>query len=264
LRSYLVDLWRHRQLTVELARADIKQRHVDTALGNVWYFLNPLILTAIYYWIFGIILDTSRGLARADFIPFLTIGVGLFRFAQRGAMAGAKSLIVNQRLIRLVRFPRGVLPISGVLAELGAVVPTLLVGLAVAVAFGKTPQVDWLLVFPAAALLAVFVTGLSFIAARAAEASGDVINLLPWVFRIAFYLSGVIFVIDRFINAEWQRQLFLLVPFHPLLSLVRYPVVPDASPVTPALIAAAFGWTVLSVIGGVWFFRGGESNYGRE
>jgi teichoic acid transport system permease protein len=264
LRAYLADLWRHRQLTVELARADLKQRHVDTALGNVWYFLNPLFLTAIYFAIFGVILDTSRGMSKNDFIPYLTIGVGLFRFAQRGAMAGAKSLIINQRLIRLIRFPRAILPISGVLAELGSVGPAIVVGMVVALLAGKNPGFDWLLVVPAAVLLALFVTGIAFLAARAAEASGDVINLLPWVFRILFYLSGVIFSVDKFITTAWHRDMFLLVPFHPLLSLARYPFVPDASPVTGYMVLAAFGWTTVALVVGLWFFRRGEANYGRE
>ncbi len=264
LRPYLHGLWGHRQLITALARADLKQRHVDTALGNVWYFLNPLILTAIYFGIFGVMLDTSRGLAQNDFLPYLTIGVGLFRFGQRGVMGGAKSLITNRRLIRLVRFPRVVLPISAVLAELAAVGPSLLVGVVVAVLAGKRPGFDWLLIVPAAVLLAVFVVGVSFVAARLSEASGDAFNLLPWVFRILFYLSGVIYSVDKFIDLEWQRNLFLINPFHSLLSLARYPVVPEASPIDAAMVGVAVGWTTLALVFGLWFFRRGEENYGRE
>jgi len=264
LRAYLAEVWRHRQLTVELARADLKQRHVDTALGNVWYFLNPLLLTGIYFWIFVIILKTNRGLGNVEFLPYLAISVGLFRFAQRGTTSGARSLILNDRLVRLVRFPRAVLPISGVLAELGAVGPALIVGIAVAVVAGEPPGFDWLLVIPAAMLLALFVVGLALFSARATEAAGDFINLLPWVFRILFYLSGVIYSVDRFIDQEWQRNLFLINPFHSLLSLVRYPVVPSASPISWTMFGVAIGWTILALAVGMWFFRAGEAEYGRE
>ena len=257
-------MWRHRGLIAELARADLKQRHVDTALGNVWYFLNPLLLTAIYFWIFVVILKTNRGLGNVAFLPYLAISVGLFRFVQRATMSGAKSLIVNSRLVRLVRFPRAVLPMSGVLAELGAVGPALIVGVVVAVVAGEPPGFDWLLLIPASVLLAVFVVGLSLFAARLAEASGDVINLLPWVFRILFYLSGVIYSVERFIDQEWQRDLFLINPLHSLLSLVRYPVVPQASPISWTLFGVAMAWTVVTLLGGLWFFRGGEAEYGRE
>ncbi len=264
LGTYLKDLWRHRQLVVQLARADLKQRHVDTALGNVWYFLNPIILTAIYFAIFVKILKTNRGLSDSEFLPYLAMSVGLFQFAQRATIAGAKSLIVNQRLVRLVRFPRAVLPMSGVLAELGAVGPALIVGAVVALLTGETPGFDWLLVVPAALLLALFITGLAFVAARTAEASGDVINLLPWVFRILFYMSGVIYSVDKFIDQAWQRDLFLINPLHSLLSLARYPSVPEASPVSWTMFGVAAGWTLLALVGGLWFFRRGEENYGRE
>jgi len=264
LRAYLADLWRHRSLIVELARADLKQRHVDTALGNVWYFLNPLILTGIYFLIFVKLLETNRGLTDVEFLPYLAISVGLFRFAQRATMSGAKSLIVNSRLVRLVRFPRAVLPMSGVLAELGAVGPALIVGMVVAIFAGELPGFDWLLVIPASVLLAIFVVGLALFAARLAEASGDVINLLPWVFRILFYLSGIIYSVDKFVEEAWQRDLFLINPLHSLLSLVRYPVVPEASPISWTLFGVAVAWTVLVLFAGLWFFRGGEAEYGRE
>ncbi len=264
LRAYLADLWRHRGLIAELARADIKQRHVDTALGNVWYFLNPLLLTGIYFLIFVKLLETNRGLSDVEFLPYLAISVGLFRFVQRATMSGAKSLIVNNRLVRLVRFPRAVLPMSGVLAELGAVGPALIVGMVVAIFAGELPGFDWLLVIPASMLLAIFVVGLSLFAARLAEASGDVINLLPWVFRILFYLSGIIYSVDKFVEEAWQRDLFLINPLHSLLSLARYPVVPEASPISWTLLGVAVAWTVLVLFTGLWFFRGGEAEYGRE
>jgi teichoic acid transport system permease protein len=264
LRAYLAELWRHRSLIMELARADLRQRHVDTALGNVWYFLNPLLLTGIYFWIFVIILETTRNLDKVEFLPYLAISVGLFQFSQRATMSGAKSLILNQRLVRLIRFPRAVLPISGVVAELGAVGPALVVGMAVAIIAGEPPGFDWLLVIPAAALLALFVMGLTLIAARLSEASGDILNLLPWLFRILFYLSGVIYSVDKFITQEWQRNLFLLNPLHPLLSLVRYPIVPEASPIDGTIFAVAVGWTVVALTLGMWFFRRGEADYGRE
>lgn len=257
-------MWRHRHFIAELARADLKQRHIDTTLGNVWYFLNPLFLTAIYYAIFVRFLNTNRGLSDSEFLPYLAISVGLFQFAQRATMAGAKSLIVNRRLVRLVRFPRAVLPMSGVLAELGAVGPALIVGAVIAMLTGRTPNFGWFLVIPAAFLLALFVIGLSFVAARAAEASGDVINLLPWVFRILFYLSGVIFSVDKFVTHDWQRDLFLINPLHSLLSIVRYPIVPDASPIDWTMFLVALGWITVSLLGGLWFFRRGEAVYGRE
>ena len=100
-------------------------------------------------------------------------------------------------------------------------------------------------------MLAVFVTGLGFMAARAAEASGDVINLLPWVFRILFYLSGVIFSVEKFIEQEWQRNLFLLNPFHSLLSLARHPIVPEGSPISWTMFLIALGWTVAVMTGSV-------------
>src|SRR6476661_5359838 len=50
-------------------------------LRQVWQILTPLLNVAVYYLIFGLILNTKRGVP--DFIAFLVIGVFIFNFTQR-------------------------------------------------------------------------------------------------------------------------------------------------------------------------------------
>ena len=49
LRAYLRQLWRRRSFAFELARADLRSKHFNTALGQLWLILNPLLLGLVYF-----------------------------------------------------------------------------------------------------------------------------------------------------------------------------------------------------------------------
>ena len=101
-----------------------------------------------------------------NFAAFLVIGVFLFRFSSSAITSGAGSIIRNRSLITSLRFPRLLLPVAAVLAELLTLLPALLVLVGVVLLTGEPVTWHWLLL-PAAVLLQwLFGTGLSLVVAR--------------------------------------------------------------------------------------------------
>jgi hypothetical protein len=49
MRSYLRELWRRRQFAFEMSRTTLRAQHFDTAFGQLWLVLNPLLLTCVYF-----------------------------------------------------------------------------------------------------------------------------------------------------------------------------------------------------------------------
>ena len=76
----------------------------------LWQVLTPLINAAVYYVIFGVVLNTSRDVD--NFIAYLCTGVFLFGFTQTVIQAGAQAITGNLGLIRALHFPRASLPIA--------------------------------------------------------------------------------------------------------------------------------------------------------
>ena len=262
-RRYFSDLWRLRQFMFALPAADLRERNMDTVLGNLWYLLNPIIQIGIYFAVFGPYgLDTSRGVD--NFLTYLAFGVFIFRFAQQGVMSGAKALVSNRGLIRSIRFPRAVLPISGVLEETAATLPALIVAIAVALMSGVVPSLTWILLIPAFGLAVMFVLGGAFFAARLNERYRDVQQIIPFVFRMVFYLSAVIYSVEKFLDVGVPAWAFTLNPMYALLTLVRWPFIPDDSVVTLGVLISAMTWSALTLVFGFLYFRRGEARYGRR
>ena len=110
LHVYLRNSWRRRHFALAMPVDRFRSRNQNTILGNIWNVLNPLLTAGVYYLIFGVVLNASRGVD--NYIFWLVIGLFVFRLTQSTVMQGAVSITSKQGLVRSLRFPRVLLPVS--------------------------------------------------------------------------------------------------------------------------------------------------------
>lgn len=258
LLPYLRDVWERRQFATAIAAGEVRAQSMDTVLGNLWQVLNPLFLAGVYYLMFGVLLGVDRGVD--NYIAFLIVGIFVFHYTQKSVMAGARSIVANEGLIRSVHFPRAVLPISTVIGQTINFLPAVGIMLVIAIATGEIPDPIWALLLPLFALQALGNLGAAFVVARMTDRVRDVQYVLPYVFRVAFYLSGVLFSVDAFVPDRY-RPLFDFNPLFVYVTAARGVVLDETVLVRYWVYAAAwsFGLAVL----GLLYFRNAEHEYGR-
>ena len=259
LRPYVAAMWSRRSYVSYVARSTLREEQMNSVLGNIWHLLNPLLQITVYYVIFGVVLKVDRGVD--NFITFLAIGTLAFTFCQRSTLSGAGSIVKNLGLIRAVEFPRAVLPFTSTLTETLSMLPSLLVIGVVAVATGETPSPRWLLLIPVMGVLAIFSLGAALFAARATSVVRDVQQILPFVFRILLYASGVLFSAAEYAEGSY-RWFFTLNPVYAFLTIARWTIL--GSDVSLSLLLSAGIWSVVITVTGFVWFRAGEASYGRS
>jgi teichoic acid transport system permease protein len=266
VRVYLRSLWQRRQFAISVPLGELRSKHMNTVLGNVWHLLNPVLQVGVYFLIFDLLLNTSRGVE--NFLPYLAIGVFSFGYMQRSITACASSIINNQGLIRSLSFPRALLPVSAVVRETIAFGPALVLMLALSVFRPEGFKLSWLLVIPWTVLMAMFALGAGFVLARLTDGVQDVGNLLPFLFRISFYLSGILYAFEEVLPekyAEWL-PIIALNPFYAFISHMRHALMSTyrVDPVVdPWLWLSGLLYPVVFLVGGFLFFRAAEQRYGR-
>lgn len=266
LREYLGQVWRRREFALENAIGDLRSEHMDTALGNAWHLLNPILLVTVYYVVFDLILNATRGVT--NFIGFLSVGIFAYQWATKAITGGARSIVGNEGLIRSLQFPRALLPASAVLKETVAFLPGIAVMLVVVLGTGEGVTASYLLAIPVFALQFLFCLGAALLVARASHHFRDTLNVLPFLFRLVFYGSGILYAVDaRFHGAfeqTWVQVVFLANPFYGIVTLWR-----EAFMTTQTADNLGWMWVSLTVwsvglfIAGVVVFRAGEWDYGR-
>lgn len=229
--------------------------------------LTPLLNAAVYYFIFGKLMGTSRGVP--DYIPFLVTGVFVWTFTQSSVMAGTRAISGNLGLVRALHFPRASLPVSFCLQQLQQLLFSMCALVAILLATGVPPTPSWLLVVPALALQFVFNTGLALIMARMGSKTPDLAQLMPFLLRTWMYTSGVMWSLTRLTEGQdipsYVRTLLQLNPAAAYIDLMRFALIDSftADQLPPHIWALAAGWALLAGVGGFIYFWKAEETYGR-
>ncbi len=259
---YLREIWARRHFVIELSRAREQSNNAESRLGRFWQILNPMLNVAVYFLIFGVLLNGAR--ATHFYISWLIIGVFIFTYTQNSILDGAKSISSNLGIVRALSFPRALLPISVVVQEFLTLGSSLIVCVvAVVVQTRQPPHWSWLLVVPAVFLQSFFGLGLALIFARITERVRDVAQLLPFALRTWMYLSGI--MIDFTHYSKHTHAIRLLMEFNPgavFPQLVRAALLPGFR-VSGTVWASGLGWAVVSSIFGFVYFWRAEARYGR-
>jgi teichoic acid transport system permease protein len=191
LRSYAQELWKRRHFISGFATARNVAMYTEARLGQLWQVLTPLLNAGVYYLIFGLLLNTSRGVP--DYISFLVTGVFVFNFTQRAFITSSQVIKETLPLIRALYFPRACLPLGYVLIELQQLVLSFGVLFIIVVITGERPTPYWVFIIPVLILQSIFNVGCGFILARWGASIDDVSQLLPFIVRTWMYTSGVLF-----------------------------------------------------------------------
>ncbi len=113
-----MNLWTHRELLWQFTLRNVELRHKGSHLGLVWSFLSPLLMLAIYVWVFGYIFGGSFGNpneTRTDYGLGIFLGLSLFHFVSEVLGLSAGLIVSNPNFVKKVVFPLEVLPAASVL-----------------------------------------------------------------------------------------------------------------------------------------------------
>lgn len=108
------EIYSYRTMIGSLVKRDLKGRYLGSVLGVLWNFINPLLQLVIYNFVFSKVMRS--GIDRYYMFLFVALIPWMF-FSQ--SLVGGASCIVNQAdMVKKIYFPREVLPISYVTAQL--------------------------------------------------------------------------------------------------------------------------------------------------
>src|SRR5688572_7282449 len=104
------DIFRYRELLINLVRKDLKVRYKSSVLGFLWSLLNPAMLLVVYYFVFSVLLGS--GIPR--FPIYLLSGLLVWNLFNVGLSSATGSVVASSGIVNKVWFPREVLPLSAI------------------------------------------------------------------------------------------------------------------------------------------------------
>jgi lipopolysaccharide transport system permease protein len=248
-------IWRNRKLIGSMVRRDVLSRYRGSFGGTVWTFLNPLLLMATYFFVFGVVLRTRFGndTSRTGFVLYFLAGM-LPWLAFSEALGRAPYVILEYRtFVKKIVFPLETLPInlviSGAVTEaIGLVIFT--IGL-LAVRGAIPASVVWLPLLLIPQIL--FTAGLAWILAATGVYVRDLGQVTGYLLTLWFFLTPICYP-----ESSLPASAIPILRFNPLLVLVRaYRAVflENQAPSVRGMIGLWLVGAALAIAGYAWFHR---------
>lgn len=251
LANQVRDILRYRAAVRNLVARDLKVRYSHSALGVVWSFFNPLLMTLVYSLVFTLLVPS--GVPR--FPVFVLAGLLPWNFFSASLIGATVAITSNGHLINRVYFPREILPVAVVAA--GGI--NFLISLALLLGFVLFFQVPLglsLLALPL--LLAVqfgLVLGLALLLSALNVYYRDTQQIMDVVVLAWFFLTPILYPLTVIADPALQLLLQVLNPMAALVVAYRQVLYAGGSPSWLVLALTALESLLVLLLGLLVFRR---------
>lgn len=250
----LAELWRARQLVVEMVLRELRARYRASLLGYLWTLLNPLAQLAVYSLVFAVV-------ARAPiehYPVFLLAGLLPWLWFAEALSSSATTIVRHGRMVTHSTLPPQALPAVEVLTALANGALALPVLAAAAAAVGRPPSLALLYLPLVLVAQLALMLGLSLAVAALTVLYRDVQFLAANALSLWLFLTPGILYDQAMVQAALRKaglppgydELSLA---NPICGLVRCysAMFYRCQPPTPVELGAALAWGALALLVGL-------------
>jgi homopolymeric O-antigen transport system permease protein len=219
LLANLAQLIRYRGLIQSLVARELKARYRGSVLGFFWTFVNPLLLLAVYAFVFTTVMRNE--VAGVQPYPlFMFCGILPWNWFSSSLTEASGSLIAGGNLIKKVLFPAEILPIVTVLANMIHFFFGLVILAGFLVYYQRPQTAGELALFPVVVLVQLILTlGFALLLSALTVHFRDIRDILSNLLMLWFFATPIIYPWFQFedpanpANHVWQATLLKLNPF---------------------------------------------------
>lgn len=236
-------------------RREFTVRYAGTLFGGVWVLAQPLLMLAIYAFVFQRVFKVSLpDLGGASFVAFVAAALWPWLAFQEGVMRGTQAIVANRDLVRKVSFPYQTLVLAAVASAFVLHLAGFVVVMALLALVGEPVRVSgfpvalwvWLVLFGLA-------SGLALVLSAAQVVVKDVDHLLGPVFMFGFYVTPILYPLS--LVPESIRGLMAFNPLVYLIEPLRGALILDQGDGLAGLVIATAAMIVLVGLGLSFFVR---------
>jgi ABC-2 type transport system permease protein len=242
-----------------LARTEFKLRYFGSALGYLWSLMRPLLFFGVISLFFTQIIDLSKGVPHYGL--YLLSGIVFWNYLGEATGNCVACLVNRESLLRKVRFPRMVIPLSVSLTAAFNLAMNFITVIVFALLTGLTPTASWLELLPITLGFMVLATGLGMFLSAAYVRFRDVQPIWDVILQAWFYLSPIMYPATAYVS-HFSASFARIAMINPVATLLAQqghafidpslPSATDVAGVAPVIIAIVLIIVVFAA--GWWFF----------
>lgn len=189
----LSELFRYRELLLNLIVRDIKVRYKNSILGFFWSLVNPLVQVATITLVFKYVLNIGV----PNYSAYLLCAFLPWTFFQMSVLDASMSVLFHGNLVKKTYFPREILPASIVLSNLVHFVLALAVFFVYLLILGTPILATWLLLPVIVFFQLLLNLGVAFIVSALNVFYEDIKYLATVILSLLFYLLPIVYMVEQ-------------------------------------------------------------------
>src|ERR1022692_379598 len=198
-------LYRQRNLLRQFTWRNIEIQHKGSTLGLFWSVLSPLLLFAVYAFVFVVIFNGRFGVVptetRVDYAIGLFLGLALLQLFQEALTVSPLSVVQNPNYVKKVVFPVEILPVAAFGAALFRCLVSLGLVMVACVFWGPgLSSTAWWLPF-IVVMLGLLSLGIGWILAALGVFVRDLVPLMQFFSILLMFISAVFYSGDQIPHA---------------------------------------------------------------
>lgn len=254
--TLVISIWRHRSLIWQMTWREVNGRYKGSMLGLGWAFINPLMMLAVYTFVFSFIFKARWGISTAesktDFALILFVGLIIHALFAEVLIRAPGQIVGNANYVKKVVFPLEILTIVNLGAALfHAIVSVAILLLALALSNGV---VYWTAIYAPITLMPLLplTLGVGWFLASLGVYLRDIGQIVGIITTMLLFLAPIFYPITAL--PENYQHIFLLNPLTLPIEQTRTAVVFGNVPNWTDLgIYAAISITICWL--GFWWFQ---------
>jgi len=251
----VASLWRNRQLLGQLTRREVLGRYRGSLMGLAWSFFNPLLMLAVYTFVFSVVFNarwgTGEPTSRMQFALVLFVGVIVHGVISEGINKAPALILGNASYVKRVIFPLEILPWVVVGSAIFHAIISLAILLVAQLLFGGGIPATalWL---PLVLLPIVPMTmGLTWLLAATGVFIRDIAQLTGIITTVLMFMAPVFYPISAL--PEQYRKWLYLNPVTYLIEQARAVLFAGQAPDWAGLSVYSAIALVVAAVGFWWF-----------
>lgn len=184
------ELYKYRELLKTNVKKEIRGKYKGSWLGVIWTFLNPLLMLAVYAFVFPYILRVEV----ENYTIFMIVALIPWNFFTTAVISGTSCINLNGAILKKVYFPREIIPLSVTISQLINFLITCLIMFLFILVSGVGFTIHFLY-FPLIVLIQFILTlGINFILSSITVFVNDVAHFVQIGMTLGFYATPIVYL----------------------------------------------------------------------
>lgn len=188
--NFFISIYKNRKILFNLIKSDFKNRYLGNHLGIIWAFIQPLVMVAVYWFVFTYGLRVGV-VGSIPFLIWLLTGLVPWFLLSDAIMGSSRSILDQSFLVKKIVFEVKLLPIVKIGSAIMVNIAFWLLLLVCLLLYGYYPNWLWLQIFYFIVCIIAFTLSASLLLSSIMVFMQDVAQFISIFLQIMFWATPI-------------------------------------------------------------------------